>query len=100
MILILTGVLALVWGAVWAALLQFTGWGRFMAARRAWLAVAIGLGVDLLLLLVLMPVTLWLQVCAIIAASAIGIIVRSIANEWRDHQELMEAVDGDADPAR
>ena len=99
MVLVLCLILALIWGAFWAALLQFTAWGRFMAVRRAWLAVVIGVGVDLLILLALLPITVWLQACAIIAASAIGVIVRSLANEWQDHRELMEAVDGDADQA-
>lgn len=100
MALLLALVLALFWGGIWAALLQFSGWGRFMAVRRAWLCVVIGVGVDLLILLALVTLDAWLQVCAILAASAIGIVVRSVANEWRDHREQLEAARGDADPAR
>jgi hypothetical protein len=98
--IIMAVILAAVWGAVWAALLQYTGWGRFLAVRRAWLAVVIGCGVDLLILLAVLPVALWLQVCTVIAASAIGIIVRSLANEWQDHREQLEAARGHTDPAR
>ena len=100
MIMLLTGVLAFVWGCVWAALLQFTQWGRFIALRRAWLAVTIGVGVDLLLLLIVLPVSTWLFICAIVAASAIGIIARSLANEWREHRELLEGVDANPYQAR
>ncbi len=97
---IMAVILAAVWGVVWAVILQYTAWGQFLAIRRTWLAVIIGFGVDLLIMLAILPVNIWLQVCAIVGASAIGIIGRSLANEWRDHRELMEAVDGDADPAR
>jgi hypothetical protein len=100
MILILCLILALIWGGIFAVLLQFTGWGRFLAARRAWLAVVIGFGVDLLILLVLLDLTVWLSVCAVIVASSLGMIVRSLANEWRDHQELVEAMHGQGDTAR
>ncbi len=100
MILALSLILAGVWGCIWAALLQHTTWGRFLALRRAWLAVVIGIGVDLLILLAVIPLTAWLSICAIIACSAIGIIGRSLANEQRDHREIMEAVRGDAHPDR
>lgn len=100
MILILCLILALIWGGIWAAILQHTEWGRFVAARRAWLAVVIGFGVDLLILLVILPVNVWLQVVAIVGASAIAIIGRSLANEWQDHREQLEAARGHTDPAR
>jgi hypothetical protein len=94
MILILTFVLALIWGAVWAATLQHTAWGRFLAVRRTWIAVVIGVGGDLLLLLILLPVLVWLSIVALFALSSVGIIGRSLANEWREHRELLEGVDG------
>ena len=93
-------ILAAVWGGIWAALLQHTAWGAYLARRRAWLAVVIGVGVDLLILLAVLDPDAWLRTCAIIGASAAGIIIRSIANEWREHREIMEAVRGNTDPDR
>lgn len=94
-------VLALFWGAFWAVFLQCTGPGRFLAARRAWLAVAIGIGVDLLILLVVLPVLLWLQVGAVVGASALGLIARSLWNEWNEHLELVQGLDdGQQDEGR
>lgn len=101
MMLALCLVLGLVWGGIWAALLQCTRPGRFLAARRAWLAVVIGVGVDLLILLALVPLDTWLIICAVIGVSSVGIIVRSIRNELREQVELIEAVrGGDTDQAR
>jgi ABC-type Na+ efflux pump permease subunit len=99
MIIALCLILALIWGAVWAALLQFTRWGRFMALKRAWLAVVIGVGVDLLLLSIFLPLTVWVLVFGIFGASSVGIIIRSLANEWRDLQEFMEGLNGNPDQA-
>ena len=53
--------LAAVWGVVWALFLQYHPWGQWLAVRRTWLTVA-----------------------GVIAASSLGIIVRSIANERRE----------------
>jgi hypothetical protein len=97
MITIVCLVLALVWGGIWAALLQFTAWGRFIALRRAWLAVVIGVGVDLLILLILLPLETWLLIVALIGCSAVGIIARSLWNEWQELREIVEATRGDAD---
>ncbi len=98
--IIMACILAAVWGAIWAVILQHTAWGRFIAVRRTWLAVVIGFGVDLLILLAILPVTVWLQVCAIVGASSVGIIGRSLANEWQDHREQLEAARAHTDPAR
>ena len=93
-------ILALVWGGIWAATLQWTTWGRFLAARRAWLAVVVGVGVDLLILLALLPILVWLSVCAVIGASAVGIVIRSIGNEWGEHAELLRTVRGASEVTR
>ena len=100
MALALSLILALIWGGIWAGLLQWTALGRFLVLRRAWLAVVIGVGMDLLIVLAVLPVGLWLQVCAVIAASSIGIIARSVANEWQEHRQLLEATRGNAHPDR
>ena len=81
--------LALIWGFLWAALLEWAPWGRYLAARRAWLAVAIGVSADLALLTALLPLTHWLAACAVFALSGIGLIVRSLYHEWRDNEELL-----------
>ena len=76
--------LAVVWGALWALFLQYHGWGQWLAVRRTWLTVVLGVGVDLALLLAVLDLATWLTVAGVIGASSIGIIVRSIANERRE----------------
>lgn len=76
--------LAVVWGVVWALFLQHHGWGQWLAVRRTWLTVVAGVGVDLALLAALLDLATWLTVAGVIAASSIGIIARSIANERRE----------------
>jgi|GEM_PF-1691055 len=90
-------ILAFIWGCIWAALLQFTGWGKYLAACRTWITVVIGVGIDLLILLAVMPLTAWLNVVLVIVVSSVGIIFRSLGKEWGEHQELMRAARGDSD---
>ena len=73
--------LAGVWGVVWALFLQYHPWGQWLAVRRTWLTVVAGVGVDLALLATVLDLATWLTVAGVIAASSIGIIARSIANE-------------------
>lgn len=63
-------VLALIWGVVFALFLQRTAWGRFLALRRTWIAVVLGVGVDLLIIISVIPFDAWLVVCGIITASS------------------------------
>ena len=58
--------------------------GRWLAVRRTWLTVVVGVGADLLLLLLVLDWHQWAQVVAIVAASSIGVIVRSLHNEHRE----------------
>ena len=74
-------ILALIWGVIWAAFLQFAPWGRWLAIRRTWITVVVGVGVDLLILAIVVDWHTWWKVAAIIAVSSVGIIVRSLANE-------------------
>ncbi len=74
--------LAAVWGAVWAAALQYTAFGRWLAERRTWATVVIGVGVDGAICALVTPVTMWAKLAAIVAASSVGIIARSWANEF------------------
>jgi len=82
--LLLALCLGTVWGALWAVFLQWHTWGQWLVVRRTWLTVVIGVGVDLLLLLLVLDWHTWAQVAAIIAVSSIGIIVRSLHNEHRE----------------
>ncbi len=81
--------LGLVWGLIWALFLQ-TYPGRFLAARFTWLTVVVGIGLDLLIALLVVPLDIWLWLVAIIAASSVPIIGRSLFNELRDMQLLIK----------
>ncbi len=82
--LLLTAILALIWGVLWALFLQHHPWGQWLAHRRTWLTVVIGVGIDLALLLIVLDPHTWATVAAIIAVSSIGLIVRSLYNEHAD----------------
>jgi hypothetical protein len=73
--------LAFVWGAVWAAFLQWHPWGQWLVVRRTWVTVVIGVGVDLALLPLVIPLEIWAMVVGVFATSSIGVIWRSFANE-------------------
>ena len=84
-----------IWGSLWAVFLQFTAGGRFLAARRTWITVVIGISGDVLILLVCVPVDVVIIVCGVLATSSLGIIGRSLYNEWQDEHAVAEMVDGD-----
>ena len=92
-------ILATVWGVVWALALQSRP-GRFLTARYTWLTVVIGVGVDLLIGLLVVPIEVWVQLVAIVAMSSIGIIGRSIWNEHQDTRTLHTMLHGDQDTHR
>lgn len=75
--LILRVSLAFFWGAGWATFIQFNRHGQFLAERRTWITVVIGIGADLL---IAYPGDWW-TVVAVIVASSVGIIFRSLWNE-------------------
>lgn len=81
-------VFALVWGLLWAACLQFTRWGRWLALYRTWITVVVGVGVDLIILFFVLPRRAWLSVLQTLACSAVGIIARSLWNEYGADAEL------------
>jgi hypothetical protein len=84
--------LALIWGGIWAAFLQFIPLGRFLAQKRTWITVVIGVGMDLLIALMIMPWEYWKLFALVIAYSSIGIILRSLANEWDESKEVLNAI--------
>lgn len=83
--------LAVAWGVAWALVLQWTKFGRFLAIRRTWITVVIGIGVDMVIALAVMPFTWWSRIALIVVLSSIGIIARSLINELRDEQETLDA---------
>ena len=97
--MMLAFVLAAIWGVIWAAALQ-SGPGKFLAARYTWITVVVGVGVDLLIGLLVVPLEAWLPLAAIVALSSIGIIVRSIWNDHQDQRTLNLMLHGDKDPHR
>ena len=76
------GIAAFIWGVIWAACLQFTNWGRWLALHRTWLTVVIGVGMDLVILFFALPRAEWLIVFWVFALSSVGIILRSLVNEY------------------
>lgn len=82
--------LALIWGVLWAAYLQHSRYGHYLAVRRTWISVVIGVGVDLLLALLVVPLESWLLCCLVIFASSLGIIARSLYNERQDDHAIDE----------
>lgn len=82
--------LGLIWGCVWAAFLQWSEVGRFLAARRTWLTVVIGVGGDVLILFLYLPLHTMAVIVGVVAMSAIGIVARSLYNEWRDERAVVE----------
>jgi hypothetical protein len=79
LLLILRILAALFWGIIWASFLQFTRQGEFLAERRTWITVVIGVGVDLL---IAYPGD-WYVITLVIIVSSIGIIFRSLWNETK-----------------
>jgi hypothetical protein len=91
---ILFGILlGLAWGIAYAAFLEFTAVGRYIVERVTWLSVIIGIGGDLLIAgpFVGWPVVLALG--AIIGASSIGIIARSLIHYQKNHDAFLRILD-------
>ena len=63
---------------------EWDPWVCWLAVNRTWLAVVIGVGVDLVMLLLILAPRTWASVAGVIAASGIGIIVRSLYNEHHE----------------
>ena len=78
-------VLGLLWGIGYAVFLQWVPLGRYIVARVTWLAVIIGVGVDLLIAGPFIGWPVMLFVGSIVAASSVAIIVRSLLNDHAEH---------------
>lgn len=73
--------LGFVWGCVVAAFIQYTWVGAFVANHLTWLIVAIGVGGDLLLALLLVDEAgriLWWQFVVLVALSSIALSARGV----------------------
>ena len=64
--------------------------GRFLAARMTWLSVVIGIGVDLLILALVIPLDALIAVVAVIGVSSLPIITRSLINESMDSRKFCQ----------
>lgn len=80
--------LSLIFGLIYALVLQHTERGRALAARMTWLSVVIGVGGDLLISLLIVPFKSWQRVAGVFALSSLGIIARSLVNEIGDIVEV------------
>jgi membrane-anchored glycerophosphoryl diester phosphodiesterase (GDPDase) len=82
--------LGLIWGSVWAWFLQFTKAGKNLIKYHNWIAVVVGVGGNLLITLLFLPLQLWNLVIGLFALSAVPIIARSLANEQRPFEEYFD----------
>lgn len=85
------------WGVFWASFLQFHSMGQFLAQKRTWLTVVIGVGVDTLLLLPVIPKRAWVKLLAVLGLSSIPIILRSLINELTETNEAIDVIKRHAD---
>lgn len=90
---LIAALLGVIWGGVWALFLQFVPLGRFWAMHRTWVTVVVGVGVDLVILALVLPLEQWLAVAIVVAASSTGILIRSGWNEYQAHQAALDAAD-------
>jgi len=79
--------LALFWGLLWASALQFSKLGRWLAEKRTWITVVVGVGVDLVIALFVVEWDAWWRMALIIVASSVGVIFRSLWNELQEAKE-------------
>lgn len=90
--------LAALWGALWAAALQWTRFGRWLAARATWVAVVVGVGVDVLILAAVLSPAAWAAVIGVFAASSVPIVARSLVNDMQ--RDAAKIADLTKEPAR
>jgi hypothetical protein len=81
--------LGALWGISYTLFLWLSARGRFLRKRRTWLAVTLGVGVDLLLGLTVVEPLAWLWLAGIIAASALPVIGACLLGEYDEHQHAL-----------
>ena len=87
--------LAFIWGILWAMTIQFVPVAVFLAQKRTWLTVVIGIGIDVAIgflaaLDAPTPFAAWAYQFFVIALSSVGIITRSLVNESNEHKEIID----------
>lgn len=78
------------WGISYALILWLTARGRFLRVRRTWLAVTLGISLDLLIGLAVVDLLAWLWLVAIIAASAAPIVAACLLDEYEEHRHALD----------
>lgn len=81
-------VLAGIWGVSLALVLQKTDFGRFLADRRTWVTVVVGVAGNLVIMRPLLSEETWGQVFNIFALSSIGVVARSLWKEIQFEEEI------------
>ena len=88
--------LSIIWGITWALTIQFVPPAIYLAQKRTWLTVVVGIGIDMALGFMAIqdattPAWAWFFQFIVIALSSVGIITRSLLNEWREQKEIINA---------
>lgn len=88
--------LAFIWGVMWALTIQYIPIAVYWAQKRTWITVVAGVGVDLAIGLLAIPDApspfwMWAYQFIIIGLSSVGIITRSLVNEWHEQKEIIDA---------
>jgi hypothetical protein len=73
--------LGAVWGGIWAIFMQKTSVGWFISTKQTWLAVVLGCGGNLMILVWFMPLEQWLIIGAVFAGSSLPVALRSLYNQ-------------------
>lgn len=89
---VLAFILAFVWGVLFSLFLQLHPLGQFLVVRRTWITVVIGGGVNLLIALMVLEFHAWVAMVVIFAFSSVGIIVRSLHNEFECKRGEIDAI--------
>lgn len=85
----IAALIALIWGILWSLALSMTRLGRYLVTQETWLTVVLGVGADLLLCRLFLPLGQWLRVISVVAASSVGIITRSLLLQHDRHAEAV-----------
>jgi hypothetical protein len=87
--------LGIVWGVCVAVFIELTSLGRWMTMYMTWFVVSVGMGGDLLIVLLLMDETgrvAWWQMVAVIAVSSVALVVRGLMQFRGYFERLMGGI--------
>lgn len=79
---------AAIWGGFVALFLQKTELGRFLADRRTWVTVVLGVAGNLAIIRPLVSEETWGRMFNVFALSSLGVIARSLWKEIRFEEEI------------